>query len=63
MNEYEKDAPYYYTDIEDLISLCMKIKQEWNDISCEDTEYSEEEYAYSQCFAERYLNEKFLGVN
>jgi len=50
-----------YTDFEDLISLCVKIKREWKNISYEDTKYSGHEYAYSQCFAERYLYEKFLG--
>ena len=42
-------------DFEDLINLAIEIKHAWLN-----ADLSEEEFAYIQSFATRYLNEKFL---
>lgn len=55
--KHEKEMANYET-YEDLIELCIKIRQEWEDLEQEDA--TEEEYAYIQCFAENYLYNKFL---
>ena len=53
-------APYYYEDYEDLVELCVEIRNEWNKLGIEQW-CDREEYAYVQHFAEHYLNNKFLG--
>lgn len=45
-----------YENYEDLVNLCIEIRSAWEDSN----ELSEEEKAYIQCYAIRYLTEKFL---
>lgn len=58
-NAYENEMKDYET-YEDLIDLCIAIREDWNKLS--PSASADEDYGYSQCYAEHWLANKFLGL-
>ena len=56
-NTFHKDDIY---DYEDLVRIAIEIRNAWENEEREDL--SEEEYAYVQSYAIRYLKENYLNL-